>query len=128
MRVKTFRVYHHPTLGYEAVKVGFSWPALVLGLIWMAAKGLWGLAVLWLLSYVALAIIEVTTYDLSSHSAQVILSLTLVGVYLMLSLVPGIKGNAWHATNLTRRGYQMVKEVQADTPEDALRMTQSPTA
>ena len=125
--VKTFRVYHHPILGYEVVKVGFSWPALFLGLIWMSAKGLWGLAGLWLLSYIALAIIEASTYDVSNHSAQAILSLTLVGLYLVLSLVPGIKGNAWHATNLTRRGYRMINEVQANTPEDALRMTQSPS-
>jgi len=93
----------------------------------MSAKGLWGLAGLWLLSYIALAIIEASTYDVSNHSAQIILSLALVGIYLGLSLVPGLKGNAWHATSLKRRGYRIIKEVQADTPEEALRIAQSPS-
>ncbi len=25
-KMKTFKVYKHPTLGYDTVKVGFSWP------------------------------------------------------------------------------------------------------
>jgi hypothetical protein len=124
--MNTYKVYQHPTLGYEAVKVGFSWPALFLGLIWMSAKRLWGLAALWFLMYIALVIIEASTYDISNQTAQTILLLALVGAYVGLSLLPGIKGNAWHATSLARRGYQMINEVQANTQEEALRVTRSP--
>jgi hypothetical protein len=125
-RVNTFRVYHHPQFGYEAVKAGFSWPALLLGPIWMSAKRLWGLTVLWLLFYIGLAVTEAFTYEASDRNTQVILSLLLVSLYLALWLVPGIKGNAWRATDLRRRGYRIIKEVQAATPEDAVRVTQSP--
>ena len=125
-RGNTFRGFHHPILGYEAVKVGFSWPALLLGPIWMSSKQLWGLAVLWLLIYIALAVMEAFTYDSSDRSTQVILSVVLVSVYLTLWLVPGIKGNAWRAADLRRRGYRTIKKVQASTPEEAVRMTESP--
>jgi hypothetical protein len=125
--MNTFKIYHHSVLGYEAVKVGFSWPAFVLGPIWMSGKQLWSLAVLWFLIYIGLAVIEAFTLDLSDPSAQALFSLMLVGVYLTLWLVPGIKGNAWRATNLTRRGYRIINEVQASTPEDALRTAQSST-
>ena len=40
-RIKTFNVYHHPMYGFEAVKVGFSWPALFFGILWMMYKKLW---------------------------------------------------------------------------------------
>jgi hypothetical protein len=126
--MKTFKIYHHPVFGYEAVKVGFSWPAFVLGPVWMSGKQLWGLAVLWVLIYIGLVVIEAFTFDVSNPSAQALQSLMLVGVYLTLWIVPGIKGNAWRATNLTRRGYRIINEVQADTPEDAIRGAQSPTS
>jgi len=41
LRVKTFNIYHHPIHGYEAVKVGFSWPAFFFAFIWMLLKRLW---------------------------------------------------------------------------------------
>ena len=37
----TFDVYRHPTLGYEAVKRGFSWPAFFVGPIWALSKRMW---------------------------------------------------------------------------------------
>ena len=36
--MSTFRIYQHPTQGYAAVKVGFSWPALLFNWIWMFSK------------------------------------------------------------------------------------------
>ncbi len=45
--MRSFNVYRHPAEGYEAVKTGFSWPALLLGIIWMLAKKLWTFAAIW---------------------------------------------------------------------------------
>ena len=39
--MKTFKVYEHEIYGYEAVKQGFSWPALFFGFIWALVKKLW---------------------------------------------------------------------------------------
>src|SRR5262249_55792724 len=59
--VKTFNVSRHPTLGFEAVKVGFSWPALFIGPLWMLVKKLWGLATGWIAMYLALSLVETVT-------------------------------------------------------------------
>ncbi|HEY3196588.1 MAG TPA: DUF2628 domain-containing protein [Nitrospirales bacterium] len=127
LHMNTFQIYHHPTLGDEAIKVGFSWPAFFLGPVWMLRKRLWGLAVLWFLIYVILSVIEASTVAVSNRTEGIMFSVMMVGLYTALWLVPGIKGNAWRATNLTRRGYRISNEVQANTAEDALRTTQSPS-
>ena len=37
--MKVFTVYKHESKFYEAVKVGFSWPAFIFGGWWMLVKG-----------------------------------------------------------------------------------------
>lgn len=45
--MKSYHVYRHPTLGYlEIIKIGFSWPAMLITLPWMLVKRLWVHAVL----------------------------------------------------------------------------------
>jgi hypothetical protein len=51
--VKTFNAYCHPTGDFEAVKIGFSWPALFFSFVWMLAKKLWKFAALWIVAYAA---------------------------------------------------------------------------
>lgn len=119
--MKTFRVYRHPTQGYEAVKQGFSWPAFFFGIIWMLVKGLWGHAGLWFLAYVGLSLIEaVTDAAQSEPEAQILVYLMLLGGYFALWLVPAFKGNSWRVANLTKRGYELIGQVNAETPEAAI--------
>ena len=56
--MKSFQVYRHPTIEAQAVKVGFCWPAFFFGVIWMLISRLWGWAVLWVVLYVGLALLE----------------------------------------------------------------------
>lgn len=114
--MKVYKVYKHPSLGTEAVKVGFSWPAAFLIVIWMLAKKLWTLAGLWVLAYIILAIIQDAA--LKSHSTGAIL-IILAG-HLALGLIPAFKGNEWRIKNLTKRGYEFVDSVQAATPDAAI--------
>jgi phage shock protein PspC (stress-responsive transcriptional regulator) len=114
--VKIYKVYKHPSLGAEAVKVGFSWPAAFLIVIWMLAKKLWTLAGLWVLAYIVLAIIQDAA--LKSYSTGAIL-IILAG-HLALGLIPAFKGNEWRIKNLTKRGYEFVDSVQAATPYAAI--------
>ena len=53
--MKTFNVFSHPVQGFEAVKVGFSWPAFLFGSLWMLDKGLWRLSGLWFAIYSTVA-------------------------------------------------------------------------
>src|SRR3989337_3893601 len=39
--MKTFDLYRHPTLGYEAVKRGFSWPGFFITPLWALSKRMW---------------------------------------------------------------------------------------
>ena len=93
--MRRFNVYRHPAEGYEAVKIGFSWPALVLGSIWMLAKKLWTLAAIWFAAYVLLTLVEGATVLAGSESgSQALISLILPPAWLAFWLIPGFKGNA----------------------------------
>lgn len=98
------------------MKVGFSWPAAFLVVIWMLAKKLWRLAGLWVLAYIVLAIIQDAAIKSRSPGAILIV---LAG-HLALALIPAFKGNEWRVKNLTMRGFEFVDSVQAATPDAAI--------
>lgn len=116
MDLKTYKVYKHPSGGAEAVKVGFSWPAASFIVFWMLAKKLWTLAGLWILAYFVLTIIQDTA--IKSGGAGVILIVLIA--HLALALIPAIKGNEWRIKNLTKRGFEFVDSVSAETPDAAI--------
>jgi Protein of unknown function (DUF2628) len=116
VNVKTYKVYKHPSLGTEAVKVGFSWPAAFFIVFWMLAKKLWTMAGLWILAYIVLTIVQDTA--LKSGGAGVILIVLIA--HLALALIPAFKGNEWRVKNLTKRGFKFVDSVSAETPEAAI--------
>ena len=111
--MKTFKIFKHPTQGYEAVKVGFSWPGLFFGVIWMLVKKLWGFAGIWFGLYVICAIIESVVVGPFGI-------FILVASYLALWLIPGIKGNKWREGNLSSRGFEYVNTVEAVNPDSAV--------
>jgi hypothetical protein len=114
--LKVFKVYNHPSLGTEAVKVGFSWPAAFFIVFWMLAKKLWTLAGLWILAYIVLAMIQdAVLKSLSTGGVFIVLA-----GHLALGLVPAFKGNEWRIRNLTRRGYEFVDSTRAETPRAAV--------
>jgi len=119
--MKTFVIYRHPTQGYEAVKVGFSWPAFFFGLIWMLVKKLWSYAGIWFLVYIALSVIETLADQASSAPGlQAIGYFGLAGGYFALWLIPAFRGNTWRVSNLQNNGYVLLKEIPAPTPKAAI--------
>jgi hypothetical protein len=118
--MKTFNVYRHPLQGLEAVKVGFSWPAVSAGLFWMLVKQLWGMSALWIALYISLSLVETDIDKFDPGGTQALAYLHLVVGYLALTLIPGFKGNEWREKNLVRRGFEMLRTVQAETPEAAI--------
>lgn len=119
--MKTFQVYRHPTLGVQAVKVGFCWPAYFFNLLWMLASRLWGWAGLWFGLYVLAAIIKVAT-DISADKdlQAIVVTPFLAGVPFALGLVPAFLGNEWRVNNLLSRGFELVSTVQAETKDAAI--------
>ena len=124
--MKTFNVYKHPTQGIEAVKVGFSWPAFFFGIIWMLVKKLWGLAGACFVAYIVLSLIEKVTDQSGEGGAQALVYLILAAGYFTLWLVPAFKGNKWREENLTKRGYEQLTTVQAETPDAAVAQAAKP--
>jgi len=118
--VKTFEVYKHPTLGFEAVKVGFSWPAFFFGFIWMLVSKLWGKAGLWFGLYMIAAIVEAVTDTATDEGLQAIVYLLLTAGYFALALIPAFQGNAWRIANLQSRGFSLVNTLQAETKDAAI--------
>ena len=125
--MRSFNVYRHPAEGYEAVKIGFSWPALVLGIIWMLAKKLWTFAAIWFAAYVLLYLVEGATVLAGSESGpHALISLILPPAWVAFLLIPGFKGNAWRERSLQDRGYELIDTVQSATARSAIaRLAQS---
>jgi hypothetical protein len=76
-------------------RVGFVWPALIFGPLWLVARRLWRPLGLWI---VAAALVgAAATYGLLNPGAAFLL-------YLLAALYLGLEGRALEAAALTRRG------------------------
>ena len=114
--MKTFDVYNHPVLGYEAVKQGFSWPALFLTVIWVFFKKMWGNGGVFLGVFCLLYIGAVAFGAEGGETGIVLMNL----LALALCVFVGFKGNDWRRSDLSRRGFDNLTTVQAETPDAAI--------
>jgi hypothetical protein len=115
-KVKRYTVYKHPSQGIEAIKTGFSWPALLFGIIWLIMKKLWLITALWIIIFISLIIIATFTHETGS----VFLNIIIIGGNIVLLLLPGFKGNDWLIYNLKKRGYGYINSIEAESPEAAI--------
>jgi len=104
--VNQYSILQHPTLGLEAVKNGWSWPAFLFTWIWAFVKRLY------MIGWIALLAVML----LSSIPAP---EVWLVG-NLIISIALGAKGNELRVKRLRDSGYEEVATVEARTPEGAL--------
>jgi hypothetical protein len=111
--MKTFKVFKHFDLGYQAVKVGFSWPGFLFPVIWLLIKRLWLQAFIVISSIILLTFIEMF-FDNAQTSVMVLL--VDVGVYVLV----GVNGNEWRVNNLQSHGFELVDSLQAKTPDEAI--------
>ena len=86
----------------------------------MLVKRLWKFAGLWLIAYAACSLIEGVAKNLLLGTAQAIAQLLVLAAYFVLWLVPPFKGNKWREEDLARRGYHLLKTVNAGTPAAAI--------
>lgn len=118
--MKTFQIYTHQHASPEAVKLGFSWPALFFTILWMLVNKLWGLAAICFGAYAASSIIEKIADQSTANGGQLALYMLALTGYLAPALLAAFKGNKWREQNLVKRGYQFRGTVQAATTEGAL--------
>ena len=118
--MKAYRIYRHVTGGTEAVKQGWSWPAFLFTFFWAMVKKMWGLGLGVLVGWLAVAVV----LGMAGDSRAIDAFGNLVG--LIVSVVFGVNGNAWRASNLRSRGYEAVGTVAAKNPEEAIALSLKP--
>ena len=108
-KIKTFNIFNHPTKGYIAVKVGFSFPAMFFHFMWMLTKGLILLAIFYLIVGTS-----VTAYLDNNFQTgdDAIVSIAIIA-YLILWFYPGFKGNQWLVKKYNNQGYKIVTTLTA---------------
>uniref|UniRef100_UPI0033405345 DUF2628 domain-containing protein n=1 Tax=Castellaniella defragrans TaxID=75697 RepID=UPI0033405345 len=127
--MKTFVIYKDQKNNrFEAVKQGFSWPALFFGAFWMLVKKLWGHAVVWIVLLFLVNLVlnilenEVTYayYDSTTALMLAAFSFALAIFAIFMWLLPAFRGNKWRSERLQRHGYVPIKITQASDPDAAV--------
>lgn len=95
---RRYSVYEHPTLGHQAIKQGFSWPAALLSVVWMFRKRLFvhGLVC------AAFYLLSLSLIGMFSQS-----DVFAVATCAALWLAPGFRGNLWLENDLRHRGFEL---------------------
>jgi Protein of unknown function (DUF2628) len=106
---------HTGTAGAERFKFvrdGFSWPAFILGPIWMLFHRLVLVVILWLAVVLVLGAV-IRLFGVSSGTASL--------VFLLLALLIGLEASTLRSWTLKRRGWREIGIVVADELEAAER-------
>lgn len=123
---RRYSVYRRARSADEAVKIGFSWPALCLGFLWLFAKRLPGYALAWVGGLVVLLALFAVVSQMPHDGLTVTLQGMLAVVAAIAWLVPALRGNGWRESHLARRGYVFVGEVSA--PSASVALARAPAA
>ncbi len=114
--MKRFDVYVHTSHGLQAVKHGFSWPALFFTFLWAFFKQMWGVGFAILGVFLTLSFLEA----LFSQGGQVLGSFLIFTTQLAAFVIIGWKGNDWRRRHLEGRGFEKFTQVHAETPDQAI--------
>jgi len=102
-----FQIYRHPIDRLEAAKEGWSWPGFFLACFWALYKKLW------LFGGVALGVSLLLSALMPFSRVPLIFDLACCVAF-------GYFGNAFRVSNLLDRGFELVNEVSAKTPDGTI--------
>ena len=122
--MKVFTVYKHEANGYEAVKVGFSWPALFFNFWWMLSKGFLFLFIF----YIAVYILSIVNYDVDMNTPFNSNDFFYLIVALILFFYPGFYGNSWLHKKYKDKSYIEVKSIPASSKDTAIAIAKNDEA
>lgn len=114
--MKLYNVYQHPILKeYVVVKQGFSFPALLFGVLWTIYNKLW------LHSGVLIAISLLLGFSQDFMNSNQYTEFLLFAVNLAVAVYVAKNANGWKSVDLQHRGFEEVaKLVEANNKEHAL--------
>ena len=108
----------HESSDLRVVKVGFSWPAVLLNLIWLVANGLWlGAILVFVLAFAMLVL-----FGSAVQESPVAVSAIAVSAEIALLLFLGFRGNDWLASQLESRGYTISRILEAENFGEAVEL------
>ena len=114
----TYRILEAGGKPQVALKKGFCWPAVFFGVLWALFKSFWsGAIVLLAVAAVTNSLVRIAE---QSHSAALIVASLLL--WIGASFVVGYYANFAYLAYLTTKGYRVVAQVIADSPQEAFRV------
>jgi hypothetical protein len=132
--MKRFRIYEHPALGRQAVKIGFSWPAFFFGFFWLLSKKLWRFAGIWIVIYLSMTLLDnAVRTGVNDPLVKTVMGTGLFVAYLTIMFIPAFLGNSWREKKLVAKGYAPREVVDAPSSSkaqqlaDQNRLDSSPT-
>ncbi|RJS91685.1 DUF2628 domain-containing protein [Salinisphaera sp. Q1T1-3] len=116
--MKVFDIYAHPVKSPQAVKQGFSWPAMFFGVFWLAYKMMWK----WLaiIGGIIIVLSILSTVLPSTQQAQIATDLVCNLITLGLWILVGFRGNDWYRETMATRGFTKKGTFEAESKDDAL--------
>ena len=122
--MKVFTIYKHESKGYEAVKIGFSWPALIFNFWWMLSKGFLFLFIF----YIGVYILSIVNYDVDMNTPFNSNDFFYLIVALILFFYPGFYGNSWLHKKYKDKSYIEVKSIPASSKDTAIAIAKNDEA
>jgi hypothetical protein len=117
----SYRILTNDSSDMRVIKVGFSWPALLLNLIWLVANGLWlGATLVFVLIAGGLLLLGAAAQE----SPIVAGSIGLLGEIAVLVFL-GLRANDWLTSQLESRGYTHVRTIEATNFDNAFELAAS---
>jgi len=113
-----YRILSNDAGDFRAVKIGFSWPAFSLNLIWLVANGLWiGAVLVFVLIAGGLLLFGAAAQESPGPAGAI----TVVGELTLLFFL-GFRGNDWLAAHLESSGYTLRETLEAPNFPAALKL------
>ena len=120
--MRVFTVYKHETKGYEAVKVGWSWPGFFFGSWWMLVKGFLFSFIFYITAY---GLTSIYYYDLDINAPYNANDFFVLIISLIFWLYPGFYGNSWLNKKYINKGYIGAKVIPATSKEAAIALAKN---
>ncbi len=118
-----YRILKKDSGDVRAIKIGFSWPAAVLNLIWLVANGLWLGAFLVFLLVAGGLILLGSAVQESPVAAGSFFVFSVIALLFFL----GLRGNDWLASHLESQDYRHAQTLEAGGFAEALELAASDT-
>ncbi len=100
---------------FRAIKTGFSWPAFIFTGVWFTAKRMYFIGIGYSITWAAIFILK---FQLEQSESIFLWGLVFVEITLWTSI--GLYANQIWKWSLSKRGYRLVAEVEAQSSHQAI--------